>query len=208
MGVKLNTETPTVFMIDDDEDVLDYIKTLLVSMGFQVSTFTTAQQFLNQHQPNQLGCLISDVMMPDITGLELQDILIERGIHIPLILISGHGNIAMAKNSLKKGAMDFIEKPVNAIELVNSVQAAIERDAKLRKKYQEIDLIKSRLACLTPREREILDCLVAGDSNKHMAKNMNISLRTVEAHRNNILQKMHAHSLADLIRLLLAAPRV
>lgn len=202
----MDIETPIVFVVDDDQDFRNYIKLLLESMRFQVASLESVQQFLDQYQQNQAGCLVSDIMMPGITGLEFQDILLERGIHLPLIFISGHGSIAMAKNTLKKGAMDFIEKPVNAPELINSVHAAIDQDAQLRKKYHEIAIIKAQLARLTTREKEVLDFLLAGDSNKSVAKKMDISLRTVESHRNSILHKMHVNTFVDLIRLLLATP--
>jgi len=197
-------ETAIVFVIDDDEDILNYITALLTSANYQVRAFHSVQGFLDEYNPRIGGCLISDIMMPEINGLELQDILIHRGIQLPLIFLSGHGNIAMAKNAILKGAVDFLEKPFNAVELVTSVQSAFQLDAELRSKYHEIEATRARLACLTAREREVLDLLIAGESNKEIAKVLAISVRTVENHRNNLLKKMHTNSYPELLRQLLA----
>jgi len=201
-----NSQGGIVFVVDDDDDIINYITVLLASANYEVRGFNSVQKFLDEYNPRDAGCIISDIMMPEVNGLEFQDILIQRGIQLPIIFISAFGDIPMAKNAILKGALDFLEKPLNAIELTNSVQAALEYDAELRSKYRDIEITRARLACLTAREREVLDRLVAGESNKEIAKVLGLSLRTIENHRNNLLKKMHVTSYPALLRLLMAMP--
>jgi len=198
--------TPIVYIVDDDKGMLFYLVTLLESANFRVRTYVSAKTFLAEYSPQQAGCLISDMMMPEMSGLDLQNILLQRNIFLPVLFISAHGSISMVKTALCKGAVDFLEKPLNAIELIESIQAAIKQDTQLRSQHKEIEITQTRLAGLTPREQEILTNLMAGESNKQIAKSRNISLRTVENHRNNILHKMRVNNFSELLRVLLSMP--
>lgn len=195
----------TVFLVDDDEHLREYLKNLLESAGLDVRVYGSAQKFLDLYDINQAGCLVSDIMMPDINGLDFQAMLKDRGIFIPVILISAHGDVSMTKTALKKGALDFIEKPINPIEFLDSVKYALTVDDKQRKKRKDTQAISARLSCLTGRERQILNLLMEGQTNKELASKLCISLRTVETHRNNILKKMHTGSFPELIRTLLSS---
>lgn len=145
--------------------------------------------------------------MPGMNGLELLDVFHERSIILPVIFMSAHGDIATVKSALKKGGVDFLEKPISTVELLESIDDALSRDDEIRKRQHQIDQVHARLANLTNREREILNSLVAGESNRELASKLNISLRTIETHRNNMLKKMGVHSFTHLLRLLLSAPK-
>lgn len=193
----------TVYLVDDDKEMRDYLAQLLEAAALRVQTFASAENFLNNYKPHQPGCLVSDIIMPEMSGLELQDILTERDIQLPVVFVSGHGDVTMTRTALKKGAVDFLEKPVSPTELIRSVRAALARDRGLRARRQELDVVQARLALLTPREREILDRLIAGHSNKQLAKDLGISVRTVETHRNRVLKKMRVNTFPALMRTLL-----
>lgn len=198
-----------VYVVDDDEAVRDSLRWLLEGQGFRVTVFESAERFLNSLPVGATGslggCLIADVRMPGMTGTELHDELIRRNIQLPLIFITGHGSVPMAVDSMKKGAVDFLEKPFNDEQLCvlvsNAFQKARDEGSKsvLAKRAQEL------LSRLTPREEQVLDRIVAGRLNKQIADDLDISIKTVEAHRANIMDKIEARTMADLMKTALAA---
>lgn len=198
---------PTVFIVDDDEAVRDSLRWLMKSVGLAAETYPSAQAFLDSYDPQRPGCLVLDIRMPGMSGLDLQELLPERGVELPLIFISGHGDVPMAVRALKSGAFDFIEKPFNDQLLLERVQRAIEADAAQRRERSARADITARMALLTPREREVLDRVVAGASNKGISRDLGVSLKTVEAHRARVMEKLQAGSLTELVRLVLSVER-
>ena len=193
-----------VFVVDDDAGVRDSLRLLLISAGFKVTCYPAAAAFLGDPEP-KLGCLVADIRMPDMTGLDLQDELIRRGDTLPVIIVTGHGDVPLAVRALKGGAVDFLEKPFDGEQLLASIKRALEigsRDRTRRASRQEAQHL---LDLLTPRERAILDKLVTGRSNKVAAYELGISPRTVEIHRARIMDKLKATNLSDLVRIALAA---
>jgi two-component system, LuxR family, response regulator FixJ len=191
-----------IYVVDDDEAVRDSLSVLLEARGYTVRSFAGAPQFLAAAPSLREGCLIADIRMPDMDGLELQQHLVERAFPFPLIVITGHGDIPLAVRALKAGAVDFIEKPFASDTILNSTAAALDRLARPR----DQDLVAAeRLGMLTPREREVLLGLLAGLPNKSIAYDLAISPRTVEIHRARVMDKMGARSLSELIRMSLAA---
>jgi FixJ family two-component response regulator len=193
-----------VYVVDDDEAVRDSLKWLLDASQYKVACFERAEDFLDAFDPEATACLILDVRMPGMSGLELQEELIKRGSHLPILFISGHGDVPMAVSTMKRGAADFIEKPFNEGELRVAVermlaqarvQSGVEREQRER---------HALLGKLTAREQQVLDCIVAGRLNKQIADDLGISIKTVEAHRANIMDKLNAATVADLLRLALA----
>ena len=196
-------ERVTVFVVDDDRAVRESLALLVQSVGLEVETFSGAGEFLDAYQPDLGGCLITDIRMPGMSGLELQERLTEEGYHIPVIVLTGFGDVPAAVRALKGGAVDFVEKPFNPQALLDLVQQALARDAELREQAaREADLAE-RMARLTPREREVMALVVAGRANKVIAIDLSISERTVELHRGRIMKKMQARSLAELMRIVL-----
>jgi len=195
----------TVFIVDDEEAVRDSLQWLLESSGLKVALFDSAEAFLQGYDPAQPGCLVVDVRMPGMSGLELQEKLTELHYSIPVIFITGHGDVPMAVQAVKHGAADFLEKPFNDKELLQIVQRCLEQDQQQRAKQQQVDSTQSRLASLTPREREVMQLVVAGKLNKQIADQLNISIKTVEAHRAKVMEKAGAHSLAELVQIVLAS---
>ncbi len=198
-----NPPPPIIYLVDDDNDTLDYLSTLLSSLSYEVACYTSAEAFLAEYNPNQPAILISDVVMKDMSGLELQRILNARGSDIPIIMMSAHGNIPIAKQALKAGSIDFIEKPIDALQIIESVKEALNNYVHNQVVSREKEVVGARLECLTEREREILNMLLEGDSSKQVATALKLSPRTVETHRNNIMKKMHVHSFPELVRNLL-----
>jgi FixJ family two-component response regulator len=197
------SEKPTVFVVDDDQAVRDSLALLMQSVGLDVETFPSAQDFLDAYQPAHRGCLISDIRMPGMSGLDLQERLSADRYHIPVIVLTGFGDVPAAVRALKGGAIDFVEKPFNPQALLDLVQQALVRDAELCElSAREADRA-AHLALLTPREQEVLALVVAGKANKVIAIDLKISERTVELHRGRIMKKMGARSLADLMRIML-----
>ncbi|MDX2315994.1 MAG: response regulator transcription factor [Gammaproteobacteria bacterium] len=193
----------TVFVVDDDRAVRESLALLVQSVGLEVETFAGAGEFLDAYRPDRLGCLITDIRMPGMSGLELQERLTEDGYHIPVIVLTGFGDVPAAVRALKGGAVDFVEKPFNPQALLDLVQQALVRDTELREQAaREADLAE-RMALLTPREREIMALVVAGKANKVIAIDLSISERTVELHRGRIMKKMQARSVAELMRIVL-----
>lgn len=195
----------TVFLIEDDDAQCQLISVLLESMGFRVCAYQSAEAFLERYDPWQPGCLVSDVVMPGLNGLNMQLQMRERGIDIPVIFVTAHGDVPMVREALKNGAVDFLEKPLSAVELLESVQRALACDDARRRQQREAMTITAQFDCLTEREREILELLVAGQSNKAVAAGLGISPRTVETHRNNIFKKLRVRSLPELLGKLLSA---
>ncbi len=196
---------PVVYVVDDDEAVRDGLRRLLESVGLEVSTHADALEFLDRYVPESPGCLLLDMRMPGMGGLDLQDELRERGIALPVIIITGHGDVPAAVRALKGGALDFIQKPFNPQALLDRVQQAIEQDRTLRQQVAARSDALQKLSRLTAREREVMEMLLTGKANKVIAINLDISERTVEFHRANIMKKMNARSLAQLMSLVQAA---
>jgi len=193
--------SPTVFVVDDDPAVRDSLRLLLESVGLTVATFAAAHQFLDAADPGQPGCVLLDIRMPGMSGLELQRRLLTRGINLPVIIITGHGDVTTAVQAMKTGAVDFLEKPFNDQVLLDLIHDAINRDLDFRRTSAEQSEVKRRLASLSPREAEVLELIIAGKANKVIAYELNIREKTVEAHRAKIMDKMHARAAADLVRI-------
>lgn len=190
----------TVYIVDDDPSVRHSLTWLLESVGQQVKTYASPGEFLSEYREGGAGCLILDVRMPEISGLDLQEQLINVGFTLPIIIITGHADVPMAIRALKAGAFDFIEKPFNDQLLIERIQQAIEHCNNLTKKQQQRQESVERLSKLTTREKQVLDGVIAGKSNKLIAKELDISVKTIEVHRSNLMAKMEADSLSDLIR--------
>lgn len=195
---------PTVFIIDDDREVREAIELLMDSVGLGSRSFESAQAFLDQFDPDIPGCLVLDVRMRGMSGLDLQERLTEAALHPPVIVVTGHGDVPMAVRAVKAGAVDFIEKPFHDQTLLDAVHRAFAQDAKNRGLASRLADIQERLTRLTPRERDILDQVVAGKRNKVIAADLQISQSTVEAHRAKVMEKMEARSLSELMRMMLA----
>jgi FixJ family two-component response regulator len=191
---------PTVFIVDDDFAARSSLRMLLKSLGFVTLAYDCAAAFLEAYDASQPGCLLLDVRMPGMSGLELQQRLSLEGKSIPVIFITGHGDVPMAVEAMQRGAMDFLQKPFEDHELLVRVQRALARDKDNRARLKGLDDAQERLISLTPREREVLDLVVGGTPNKVMAFRLGISQRTVEIHRARVMEKMCAGSLAQLVR--------
>lgn len=196
------SDHPTVFIIDDDPAVRDAIGLLLRTSGFTVETFASASDFLNASAARRPGCVVLDVRMPGMSGLDLQKQLQIYGYRIPIIFITGHGDVPMAIRAMKAGAFDFIEKPFQGEMLRLRIQEALDRDHRERRRQALRTAAAERLALLSPREREVLGRVATGQYNKVIAAELGISLSTVEIHRKRVMEKLHAESLSDLIRML------
>jgi FixJ family two-component response regulator len=194
---------PTVFVVDDDPAVRDSLRWLIESVGLPVETFHTARSFLDRYDPNRPGCLVLDVRMPGMSGVDLQEQLVSRSWRIPIIIITGHADLTMAVRTLKNGALDFIEKPFSDQVLLSGIQQAIELDLGIRDEQAGQAEIAARVSSLTPREREIMNKVIVGKPNKVIADELGLSQKTVEVHRANVMKKMRAESLADLVRMTL-----
>jgi two-component system, LuxR family, response regulator FixJ len=194
-----------IYVVDDDEAVRDSLSLLLEARGYTVRGFASAGEFLNAAANLRAGVLIADIRMPGMDGLELQQRLTERGLVFPLIVITGHGDVPLAVRAMKAGALDFIEKPFAADIILNSASAALDRRTDKTEPNPAAAEAETRLALLTPREREVLEGLLAGLPNKSIAYDLAISPRTVEIHRARVMDKMGARSLSELVRLSLAA---
>ncbi|MGD8787419.1 MAG: response regulator [Phycisphaerales bacterium] len=193
---------PTIFIIDDDEAVRDGLGQLMQSINLNVKTFASALEFLEFCKSGMRGCLVLDVRMPGMSGLKLQEELLLRSISLPIIFISGHGDVPMAVETIRKGAIDFMEKPVGDQALLDRVQEALEKDAQFKKEQVKRDAAKAKFELLTPREREVLDLIMAGKLNKVIASELGLSHRTVEVHRASIMEKMGVDSVAELVILI------
>jgi FixJ family two-component response regulator len=194
-----------VFVVDDDRAIRDSLSWLLNSVGLPVRAYAKAADFLADHDPAQPGCLVLDVRMPGMSGLDLQAELERRGVELPTIVITGHAEVPMAVRAVKAGAIDFIEKPFSDQFLLDRVRQALEIDRQNREVRSRREDARQRLAALTAREREVLHLVVAGKANKEIASDLGVSTKTVEVHRAHVMSKMHVDSLAELIRVALLA---
>lgn len=192
---------PTVFVIDDDEAVRHFLRSLIESVGLRVESYASAREFLAAYRGGSPGCLVLDIRMPGMSGLELQQELNARGIELPVIVLTGHGNVQVAVHAMKAGALDFIEKPFNNDLLLDRLQKAVAKSIEGHEARIRHDEIVSHQKLLTPRERQVLDLVVAGESNKGIARRLEISEKTVEIHRANVMEKMQAKSLAELVKM-------
>ncbi len=204
----MKERAPTVFVVDDDDAVRSSLRLLLRSVGLSATALSSAQEFLDSYDPQQPGCLVLDVRMPGMSGLELQQQLNLRGAIIPVIFITGHGDVPMAVEAMQHGAFDFLQKPFRDQDLIDRVQRALEKDAANREELRRLDVIRRRLQSLTPRERQVLQLVTSGKPNKVMAAELGVSQRTVEIHRARVMEKMQAGSLAQLVRMVMDAGEI
>lgn len=195
------TPKPTIYIVDDDQAVRDGLTALLSVNGFTLQTFDSAERFLAAIDPSATGCAILDIRMPGMNGLDLQGELKRRGIALPVIIITGHGEVPLAVAALKAGAVDFLEKPFDSDALLASIGDGLRRNASTRPSPFDREIIADRLAQLTPREREVMDLVVAGHPNKVVANRLGIAVRTVEIHRAKVMDKSQARNLSELIRM-------
>jgi len=197
------SEKERVFVVDDDEAVRDSIGMLLETVDIPYVTFPDGQSFLDNVDPAEVSCLVLDIRMPGMSGLELQEKLGAMQVDVPIVFITGHGDIPMAVEAMRRGAVDFLRKPFRDQELLDRIQEALSRDADNRDHAADVESVKDQIAELTPREREVFKRVASGQANKVVAIELGISERTVEIHRSNVMQKTHCRSLADLVRLLI-----
>ena len=202
---KRDPEILSVFIVDDDAHVRDSLKTLLESLGFRTETFDSARAFLNSSAISRNGCLVADIRMPDMDGLELQQELTMRGIDLPVIIVTGHGDVPLAVRAMKAGAIEFLEKPYNEHMLVEGIQRGLREASADAGKREAQNEAQKRLATLSEREREVFELLIMGHPNKVIAYKLQISPRTVEIHRAHVMDKMQARSLAELVRMSIAS---
>jgi FixJ family two-component response regulator len=197
----MTVSLPTVFIIDDDASVLKAVARLLRSAGFKTALFSSAQQFLDEHDSNASGCLVLDVAMPKMNGLELQQILTTQNSELPIIFLTGNGDIPMSVRAIKQGAVDFLTKPVNDSDLISAIQNAIETNQITRQARSKLNELQQRLATLTPREREVLSHVVSGQKNKQIALDLGTVEKTIKVHRAHLMVKLQVKSLAELVKL-------
>ena len=190
-----------VFVVDDDDSVREALSTLIRSVGLTVSTFASAQEFLLHERPDAPACLVLDVRLPGTSGLDLQRELTEAGEHIPIIFITGHGDIPMTVRAMKAGAAEFLPKPFREQDLLDAVQQALDQDRVARRERADVATIRLRYETLTSREREVMVLIVRGLLNKQVAAQLGVSEITIKVHRRNAMQKMSASSLAELVRM-------
>ena len=193
----------TVYVVDDDEGVRDSLQWLLEGKDYRVRCYDSAETFLSRYDTREVACLIVDIRMGGMTGLELQDRLVERKSPLPIVFITGHGDVPMAVNTMKKGAMDFIQKPFQEEALLNLVERMLEQAREAFAGHQQSASRDALLAKLTSREAQVLERIVAGRLNKQIADDLGISIKTVEAHRANIMEKLNANTVADLLKIAL-----
>ena len=194
----------TVYVVDDDEAVRDSLQWLLEGKDYRVRCFDSAESFLSRYDPREVACLIVDIRMGGMTGLELQDKLVERRSPLPIVFITGHGDVPMAVDTMKKGAMDFIQKPFKEDDLVSLVERMLDSARESFSDHQNAANRDALLSKLTGREAQVLERIVAGRLNKQIADDLGISIKTVEAHRANIMEKLNVNTVADLLRLALS----
>jgi len=199
----MKESAPIIFVVDDDEAVRSSLRLLLKSVGLAPAAFGSAREFLDKYDPAQPGCLVLDVRMPGMSGIELQEELNAQGAVIPVIFITGHGDVPMAVEAMQAGAFDFLQKPFRDQELIDRVQRALEKDRANRAALSERTVIRQRYESLTPREREVLQLVSSGKANKVMAADLGVSQRTVEIHRARVMEKMGASSVAQLVRMVM-----
>jgi FixJ family two-component response regulator len=197
----MTESSPTVFLIDDDSALLDALARLLRSFDLNVAAFVSPQKFLDQFNPGLSGCLVLDVSMPNLNGLELQQELAARGNELPVIFLTGRGDIPMSVQAMKQGAVDFLTKPVQAQNLIEAIQAAVEKDRRNHRTLAELAEFGERLSTLTPREREVLEHVISGRLNKQIASDLGTVEKTIKVHRAHLMTKLKVRTLADLVRM-------
>jgi FixJ family two-component response regulator len=195
----------TVYVVDDDEGVRDSLQWLLEGKDYRVRCYDSAENFLSRYDPREVACLIVDIRMGGMTGLELQDRLVERKSPLPIVFITGHGDVPMAVDTMKKGAMDFIQKPFQEAALAGLVERMLDQAKDAFSEHQHSASRDALLAKLTSREAQVLERIVAGRLNKQIADDLGISIKTVEAHRANIMEKLNANTVADLLKIALGS---
>jgi len=194
---------PVIYVVDDDQAMVESLSWIIESVGLRVKTYTRAQDFLDEYNPEQHGCLLLDVRMPGMSGPELQLRLSQHNATLPIIFISGHGDVPLAVRVMKAGAVDFLTKPFNDQVLLESINKALRADRTFREKQQENARAEAKFALLSPREIQVLQGIVAGKQNKVISAELEISLKTVEAHRASVMKKMGVKSVPELVRLVL-----
>jgi len=197
--------TPLVFLIDDDEPVLTAVALLMKSAGLECRAYSSARTFLDEFDPALPGCIVTDMRMPGLSGLDLQEKLSKMEYAPPVILITGHGDVPAAVRAMKQGAHDFIEKPFSDQVLLDSVMRAIDLDLSRRKEHEKVGEFQALFASLTEREHEVMTGVVAGKPNKIIADDLDLSIKTVEFHRHNVMNKLQVESVAELVQMALAA---
>jgi two-component system response regulator FixJ len=200
-SLKETKRKPVVYIVDDDDGMRRALTVLITTIGYQPVAFAKPSEFLAKYDPSQPSCLVLDVRMPEMSGLEVQQHLNKAGSMLPVILVSGHGDIPMAVQAMKDGAHDFLQKPFRDQELIDRINAALKLDAQNRESVDRLADLTSRQASLTPREREVLALVVDGKANKVIAIDLGLSERTVEIHRANVMEKMGARSVAHLVKM-------
>jgi FixJ family two-component response regulator len=191
---------PMVFVVDDDPSVRRSVNRLLKSSGYRAETFATAREFLQRDAYPGPTCLVLDLQLPDLDGLEVQQVLAGTDHSIPIVFISGHGDIPASVRAMKNGALDFLPKPFAARDLLRVIEEALERSRQEQKAHLEVAVIRDRLARLTPREYEVLCCVVSGKLNKQIAADLGVGEKTIKVHRGRVMEKMGVHTVADLVR--------
>jgi FixJ family two-component response regulator len=197
----MQASNPVVFVVDDDVSIRSSVERLVRSVGLEVRSFPSASEFLSYVLPDRPACLVVDVRMPGVSGLDLQDSLCSSGHEAPMIFITGHGTIPMGVRAMRAGAVNFIQKPFEDQELLDSIHQALERDVRVRGERKRHDEIEHHYETLTPREREVFELVVAGLPNKQIAGRLGATEKTIKVHRARVMQKMHADSLAELVRM-------
>jgi FixJ family two-component response regulator len=192
---------PIIFVVDDDASVREAVSNLLESVGFRSESFGSTEAFMRATKPDAPSCLLLDVRLPGVNGLDFQDELEKSGKHVPIVFITAHGDIPMTSRAMKAGAVDFLTKPFQKQELLTAIHQALERDRAARRAALAISGLRSRFEKLTPREREVMDLVVEGFMNKEIAAKLGVTEVTVKVHRGHVMEKMHADSLADLVRM-------
>jgi two-component system, LuxR family, response regulator FixJ len=201
----MREHSPTVFIVDDDDAVRASLMLLLKTLSLPAQSFTTAHQFLKDFDPGRSGCLVLDIRMPGMSGLELQEELNARGAILPIIFITGHGDVPVAVEAMRRGAMDFLQKPFRDQDLIDRIYKALQKDLAGRELFANRERIRACIAQLTPREREVLALVTQGKPNKVIAAGLRLSQRMVETHRAHVMEKMGANSLAHLVRMVVDA---
>jgi len=191
---------PTVFLVDDEASVLKALSRLLRSAGLKVETFRSPEEFLQRHDLDAPGCLVLDVAMPGLNGLEVQQFLAAKGTELPIVFLTGRGDIPMGIRAMKRGAVDFLTKPTNDEDLLAAIRAGIDKDRANRQAGSKRSKIQQQLARLTPREREVLHHIIAGKLNKQVAADLGVVEKTIKVHRARVMKKMNVRSLAELVR--------